>query len=162
MFDRKSDYALNKQDPDAIVCKSVTEVHIRLTRADFASEAEFHKWKLWSDQDYRTTENAGRALSDNTLSLEAHLDCPLPSPEEELLEAMDADERRAARLALANQLRSCLTEKQLRRLRLYYLEGMNEAEIAVNEGVSQQAVSLCIRSAKNILQKFQEVGDLTL
>ncbi len=29
MFDRKSDYALNKQDPEAIVCKSATGVHIR-------------------------------------------------------------------------------------------------------------------------------------
>lgn len=30
MFDHKSDYALNKYDPDAIVCRSVTDVHIRL------------------------------------------------------------------------------------------------------------------------------------
>ena len=37
MFDRKSDYALNKQDPEAIICKSSTGVHIRLTRLDFAS-----------------------------------------------------------------------------------------------------------------------------
>lgn len=161
MYDRKSDYALNKQAPDAIVCKSVTEVHIRLTRADFTSEAEFQKWKRWSDQDYRATENAGRALSDNTISL-TRLDCPLPSAEEAVLEAMAADEHRAACLTLADQLRSCLTEKQFRRLRLYYLEGMNEAEIAAKEGVSQQAVSLCLRSAKNILQKFREVGDLTL
>lgn len=162
MLDRKSDYALNKQDPNAIVCKSVTGVHIRLTRADFASEAEFWKWKAWSDQDYRTTENAGRALSDNILSLESQRDCPLPSAEEVLLAAMDAAEHRTARLALVEQLRSCLTEKQLRRLRLYYLEGMNEAEIAAMEGVSQQAVSLCLRSAKNILKKFWKVRDLTL
>lgn len=37
MFDRNSDYALNKKDPDAIVCKSSTGVHIRLTRLDFSS-----------------------------------------------------------------------------------------------------------------------------
>ena len=82
MFDRKSDYALNKKDPDAIVCKSVTDVHIRLTRADFASESEFQKWKRWSDGDYWSAENAGRALSDNTLSLETQLDHPLPSVQE--------------------------------------------------------------------------------
>ena len=41
MFDRKSDYALNKRHPDSIVCKSVTDVHIYLTRADFSSEADF-------------------------------------------------------------------------------------------------------------------------
>ena len=45
MFDRKSDYALNKRHPDSIVCKSVTDVHIYLTRADFSSEADFLKWK---------------------------------------------------------------------------------------------------------------------
>lgn len=28
MFDRKSDYALNKRHPDSIVCKSVTDVHM--------------------------------------------------------------------------------------------------------------------------------------
>ena len=46
MFDRNSDYALNKKDPDAIVCKSATGIHIRLTRADFSSAEEFEKWKL--------------------------------------------------------------------------------------------------------------------
>ena len=45
MFDRSSDYALNKKDPEAIVCKSATGVHIRLTRNYFSSEAEFEKWK---------------------------------------------------------------------------------------------------------------------
>ena len=45
MFDRNSDYALNKKDPDAIVCKSATGIHIRLTRADFSSAEEFEKWK---------------------------------------------------------------------------------------------------------------------
>ena len=43
MFDRNSDYALNKKDPDAIVCKSSTGVHIRLTRLDFSSQEEFEK-----------------------------------------------------------------------------------------------------------------------
>ena len=52
MFDRNSDYALNKKDPDAIVCKSATGIHIRLTRADFSSAEEFEKWKRWSDENY--------------------------------------------------------------------------------------------------------------
>ncbi|MDE7246135.1 MAG: hypothetical protein K2O18_19485, partial [Oscillospiraceae bacterium] len=41
MFDPKSDYALNKMDPEAIVYPSATGVHIRLTRENFASEEEF-------------------------------------------------------------------------------------------------------------------------
>ena len=158
MFDRKSDYALNKQDPDSIVCKSVTELHIRLTRTNFASEAEFQKWKRWSDQNYRTTENAGRALSDNLLSLEGQRDCPLPSAEEALLAAMDADEHRAACLALVNQFRSYLTEKQLRRLCLYYLEGKSEAEIAMLEGVGQRRISTSLMLGRKKLAKIFEKG----
>lgn len=69
MYDRKSDYALNKQDRDAIVCGSVTGVHIRLTRSDFASEEEFQKWKAWSDRDYHATEKAGRAYANADTSL---------------------------------------------------------------------------------------------
>lgn len=45
MFDRKSDYAMNKKDPEAIVCKSSTGVHIRLTSADFSGVEEFQEWK---------------------------------------------------------------------------------------------------------------------
>ena len=42
MFDKKSDYALNKQDQDSIIYISVNG-RIRLTRADFSSEEEFLK-----------------------------------------------------------------------------------------------------------------------
>ena len=41
MFNRKSIYALNKKDPDAIVYMDANEVIVRLTREDFASEKEF-------------------------------------------------------------------------------------------------------------------------
>lgn len=58
MFDRNSDYALNKKDPYAIVCKSATGIHIRLTRADFSSAEEFEKWKRWSDENYHAIEKA--------------------------------------------------------------------------------------------------------
>ena len=45
MFNRKSSYALNKKDPNAIVYMDANEAIIRLTREDFASEKEFLKWK---------------------------------------------------------------------------------------------------------------------
>ena len=69
MFDTKSDFALNKLDRDAIVCRSVTGVHIRLTREDFASEEEFLRWKVWSDGDYYDTEKDGRGFYDYGLPL---------------------------------------------------------------------------------------------
>ena len=57
MFNRKSIYALNKKDPDAIVYMDANEVIVRLTREDFASEEEFLKWKSWSDENYHTEDN---------------------------------------------------------------------------------------------------------
>ena len=56
MFNRKSIYALNKKDPDAIVYMDANEVIVRLTREDFASEKEFLKWKALSDEDYHASE----------------------------------------------------------------------------------------------------------
>ena len=81
MFDRKSDYALNKRHPDSIVCKSVTDVHIYLTRADFSSEADFLKWKEWSDRNYHQMDKAGRGFYDNCLPLDERIDSMEPSAE---------------------------------------------------------------------------------
>ena len=56
MYRKKSDYALNKLDPDAIVYQDATgEIH-RLTRKDFDSEEEFLRWKKWSDENYHADE----------------------------------------------------------------------------------------------------------
>ena len=51
MFNRKSSYALNKKDPNAIVYMDANEAITRLTCEDFASEEEFLKWKSLSDAD---------------------------------------------------------------------------------------------------------------
>jgi len=66
MFDKHSDFALNKFDKDAIVCPSVTGVHTRLTREAFSSEEEFLYWKQLSDGDYKDTEAAGRDFYNNS------------------------------------------------------------------------------------------------
>ena len=60
---------MNKFDKDAIVCPSATGVHIRLTREVFASEEEFLRWKVWSDDDYHDIEKAGHGYYDCGLSL---------------------------------------------------------------------------------------------
>ena len=64
MFDKKSEYTLNKYNQDSIIYISVSG-RIRLTRADFPSEEEFLKWKTWSDADYHETEKKGRSFNDN-------------------------------------------------------------------------------------------------
>ena len=73
MFDKKSEYALNKYDQDSIIYISVSG-RIRLTRADFSSEEEFLKWKTWSDADYHETEKKGRSFNYNRVDLDDYLD----------------------------------------------------------------------------------------
>ena len=69
MFDPKSDYAQNKMDPEAIVYIDPWGTLVRLTLEDFASREEFQRWKEWSDNDYRKTDNADALFAKRTLSL---------------------------------------------------------------------------------------------
>lgn len=67
MFNRKSSYALNKKDPNAIVYMDANEAIIRLTREDFACEEEFLKWKSLSDADYHASEKEDHVYANHTL-----------------------------------------------------------------------------------------------
>ena len=154
MFDSKSDYSLNKNDPNAIVCRSADGVHIRLTREDFASEEDFLRWKNWSDDDYYTTENDKRSYYDNCLALNETLDVPFPSAEEEMMAPMLKAESDKQRATLLEMVRSSLTKKQYRRLCMYYLQGMTEAEIAKLESVVQRRISTSISSGTKIVERF--------
>lgn len=156
MFNPKSDYALNKLDKDAIVYSSATGVHIRLTREDFSSEEEFLCWKAWSDGDYKAAENDGRDYYDNCLSLAEALKSSDPSAEDAFFAPLLKVELREQKTALLQQLTDILTEKQYRRLCLYYLEGKSEAEIASLEHVNQSSVSRSINSGTKIVEKIFE------
>ena len=59
VYDKKSDYALNKLGSDAIVYKSVTGTYL-IKREDFSSDAEFRRWKEVSDRDYQEIERSQR------------------------------------------------------------------------------------------------------
>ena len=66
-------------------------------------------------------------------------------------------ERDEHRAILLEMVRSSLTSKQYRRLWMYYLQGMTEAEIARQEGVGQRRISTSISSGKKIVEKsFQK------
>lgn len=58
MFDNKSDYALNKKDPNSIVYNGIDGGMIRIKKEDFSSDEEFLFWKSWSDEDYKETDYA--------------------------------------------------------------------------------------------------------
>lgn len=153
MFDTRSVYALNKLDKTAIVYPSVTGEAIRLKREDFDSEAEFEYWKNWSDDNYHKAETAGWNDS-RCLSFEAQRDMPVPSAEDAVLAPYITAEQTEHRKHLLEQISGRLTEKQYRRLCLYYLEGKTEAEIAILEGITQQRISKSLISGTKIVEKF--------
>jgi len=153
MFDTHSDFALNKKDKTAIVYQSSVGNGIRLTCEDFASEEEFNRWKEWPDKDYHEMELAGRA-SDSYVSLESQRDGPTPSAEDIVLAPYITAEQKERRFRMLEQVKSQLTEKQYRRLCLYYLDGKTEREIAQPEGVGQQRISTSIIRGVRIVERF--------
>lgn len=155
MYDRKSDYALNKTDPDAIVFKTATGAYIRLHREDFSSEEEFDRWKGWSDEDYRVVDVQNNAYTKQTVSLEgAPEQAGALSPEQLLIEQYDQLDREQFCRLLVEGINTCLSEPQRRRLLKYYFEGQTEVEIAAAEKVSQSKIAESIWRAKENLKKF--------
>ena len=154
MFDSKSDYAINKLDREAIVCKTACGTYVRLTEADFSNREEFLKWKAISDQDYHDTETQQQE-DDHCLSLHDHMGAAVPSAEEKLLAAIGLRDQASVRAELLQKLKGTLTEVQYRRLMMHLVEKKATREIAEIEGTTHQAVSDSIIGArKKILRKF--------
>ncbi len=151
MFDPQSDYALNKANTAAIICKSVTGVHTELTCEDFSSQAEFQRWKTWSDEDYHSILKAGRD-DDDCFPLNEDRQTTGLSTEDELIAAQDGAStdiaKREATQDRVAAIRKVVTETQYRRLWMRYVDGLSEAEIAALENVSQQRISASLRLAQ--------------
>ncbi len=155
MFDRKSDYALNKTDPDAIVFKAVAGVYIRLHREDFSSEEEFLRWKAWSDEDYHVKDLDSHAYARHTVSLDQISEQPgSQSPEDLVFEKYDQLDREEFTRLLLEGINTCLSETQRRRVLKYYFEGMTQTEIADSENVAQQNVAESLWRSIEKLKKF--------
>ena len=156
MFDRKSLYALNKKDPDAIVYVDANGDLIRLTPDDFASEDEFQQWKSWSDGDLRKVENADHRQADNSISLEVLSEevTAVASVEVTYMEQISTDDAAVLRKLLRQGLGSCLTETQRRRLWKHCAEGKSVRLIAEEECTYRNAVWKSIRSAKEKMFGF--------
>ena len=156
MFNRKSIYALNKKDPNALVYTDADGNLIRLTRDDFASEEEFLCWKKVSDADYHGEEKADHLYYDGTLSLEGLSEeaIAVPSAEEGYIAEIDLSERQLLGKLLLQGMGDKLTELQRIRLWLYCVDGLSEQAIAEKQGVDQQRVSKSIVAAKKKLKKF--------
>ena len=155
MFDPKSDYALNKKDPDAIVYINAAGTLTQLTLADFSSLEEFQQWKAWSDESYHQIENADLALSKRTLSLRGLSEkaTAVQSPEDTLIETLEQQEREEMRRLLMQGLENCLTPAQRRRLWLHCVEGLTVRQIACLEHTSHQNIVKSIKAAKKKILK---------
>ena len=153
MPDRKSIYTLNKKDPEAIVYTDADRHIIRLTRADFDTEADFHKWKAWSDENYHDEEKSDHVEDNHTAPLDEKAGAA-DGPEviiEQRIEKQ-AQERYTAETVI--RIKGQLTEKQFRRLWLYCVGGLTQQQIAEAEEVGQRRISTSITGA---IKKIREI-----
>ncbi|MEE3454369.1 MAG: hypothetical protein VZQ29_01965 [Succiniclasticum sp.] len=156
MYNKKSVYALNKHDAEAIVYPSVEGEAVRLTRQDFNSDTEFMFWKQWSDQDYREKDNADVQEARYTIPIDLLPEHVLSAPgvEQQLLLSLDRFERGKLCAETIHLIRQSVTELQYRRMWLYYVEGLTQQEIAVHESVGQQRISVSLTAAKKRIKKY--------
>ena len=156
MFNRKSSYALNKKDPNAIVYMDANDTIIRLTCKDFASEEEFLKWKSWSDRNYHTEDNRDVVEGKHNMSIDDLSEAALSIPAIDVVmdRQHEKSERRRLASAMVSQIRNKLTETRFRRLWMYFVDGMTIDEIGGKEGVSHQAISLSITTTIRKIKKY--------
>ena len=156
MFNRKSSYALNKKDPNAIVYMDANEAIIRLTREDFASEEEFLKWKSLSDADYHASEKEDHVYANHTLALDELSEeaASIPAADVCMEQAHDrvAEIRRSTQKV--TQIRKHLTVCSSVRTVKVGSSSATFDEIGKVEGVSHQAISLNITAAIRKIKKY--------
>ena len=156
MYNKKSVYALNKYDAEAIVYPSAEGETVRLTRQDFNSDAEFMFWKQWSDQNYHVEDNADVREARHTIPIDLLPEHALsiPGMERQLLLSLDRFERGKLCEEAIRLIRQSVTELQYRRMWLYYVEGLTQQEIAAHESVGQQRISVSLTAGKKRIRKY--------
>lgn len=156
MFDKKTDYALNKDDPDAIVYMGADKKLVRLTREDFDTDHDFLLWKKWSDANYHEEEKGNHVYANHTQPLEQATECTVSTPSAEVLmqHRFERKERSQINAEMVVRIKGELTDKQFRRLWMYCVEQLTEAEIAAAENVKQPGVSKSITAARKKILKL--------
>lgn len=157
MQDRKSIYTLNKKDPEAIVYTDADKHIIRLTRADFDTEADFLKWKAWSDENYHTEEKGDHVEENHTAPMDEKTGAA-DGPEVIIQQRIEkqAHDQYAAETVI--RIKGHLTEKQFRRLWMYCVGGLTQKQIAEAENVGQQRISTSILSAADKIRRLFSAG----
>ena len=157
MHDKKSIYSLNKQDPEAIVYTDADKHTIRLTREEFDTEADFLKWKAWSDENYHDEEKGDHVEDNYTTPLNERAGAS-DGPEVIIEQRIEKQAQEQYTAETVIRIKGQLTEKQFRRLWMYHVQGMTQQQIAEVEDVGQQRISTSISSAIRRIKKFFAVG----
>ncbi len=150
MYDTKSNYALNKKDPEAIVYTDADKRIIRLTREDFDTEADFLKWKSWSDANYHDEEKGDHAQASHTapmLELSEKAGAA-DGPEVIIEQRFEKQSKEQCAAEMVIRIKGQLTEKQFRRLWLRYVDEMDLSAIARQENKALSTISESISAAK--------------
>ena len=153
---KRNIYAMNRQDPNAIVYLDSDGRTIRLTREDFSTEEEFQKWKSWSDQQYLQESRQEKNYCDRKVTIKEFDQRQGTSADSEtlLLEHEDRMAQKRAAQIVTKDIQRLLTKTQYRRLWLYGVMHMTEEEIGRLENVSHQAVSKSLHSAMRRIRKY--------
>ena len=164
MIKTNSIYTLNQKDPNAIVYPTADGKLIRVTREDFPSEEAFLAFKAWSDENFHEEEKLDHREANHVLSIDDLSEAALavPAVDEEIELEMQVVENRRKASDMLVKLKDKLTETQFRRLWMHRIEGRTEEEIAVIEGVAQQAISLSLVSAQKKTKNFADFLKNTL
>ena len=148
-----TDYAVNKMNPDAIVYKFSDGTTSILTKADFASEEEFRKWKAISDNNLHETELSDKRYERLAVSLDAaDFDGNNPGVEDEYF----VDDKISEMNQLCERVQfafSKCTEIQQRRLCKYSF-GKSFKEISNDEEVNVRTVFESIEYGKSKFKKY--------
>ena len=163
MFDKKSSYALNKKDPDAIVYTDADRNIIRLTREDFDTEADFLKWKAWSDENYNDEEKADHTEANYTTPLSELPDKAgaVDGPEIVIEQRIERRAQEQYSEETVIRIKGQLTEKQFRRVWMYCAEGLTEQEIAEREKTSQGKISECLAPALKKIKRIFRIRQVS-
>ena len=153
MPDKNSIYTLNKKDPEAIIYTDADRRIIRLTRADFDTEADFLKWKAWSDANYHTEEKGDHVEENHTAPIDEKTGAA-DGPEVIIEQRIEKQAQNQYAAETVIRIKGQLTEKQFRRLWLHYVEGLDVEEIARQEGKGHSSISESISEAKKKISSF--------
>ena len=144
MFNKDSDYALNKRS--ASIVYRLSDGSCTEVRPEDCPD--FDRWKALSDEDYHEQELTDRRVTRNDLPLdEAICACT-----DDLFEDKPSTFRTPERaMAILGQ---CLTEIQRRRYLLHTRDGLTMRQIASKEQVDPMAVQRSIAAAEEKIKKF--------